>query len=148
MRTILFFVVASLAAALATTSAHAVKRGCHAQIYLKKGTLVLPLDDFTARGYAAIGKNRARKMAVRKAKKCAVMARDLRWERRKPKHCKPGASVYDYGIDDLKAKIESTACSYGRTKGTFEVRVKTWGGKRCSSDSHFMNYDMTPDMCG
>lgn len=146
MRKLLFLAVASLAVVSVTMPAYAVKRGCHAQIYLKKGTLILPLDNYTARGWAVSNPNKARKMAARLARNCATAARDLRWERRKPSVCKP-TSVYDYDIDSIKDKIESTACSYNRTKGTFEVRVKTWGDKGCKGDVRFMNYDITSSMC-
>ncbi len=146
MRTVLFAAVASLAAVAMTTSAHAVKRGCKAQIYLKKGTLVLPIDNFDARGWAVRNPNKARSMAARLARKCAEAARDTRFQRKKPHQCEP-SNVNGYDIKDIKASIEKTACSYNRDRGTFEVRVKTWGDKGCGGDVKFMNYDITPKMC-
>lgn len=124
----------------------AIERGCKGILYIKKGDLKLTLDSFSARGYH-VWPNTARAKARAKLQKCAGMARDLRWEHRKPDHCERRADVYDYDINSLKIMIEKVACKAGQDKGTFEVRVKGIGDKNCSFDHQYMSYDMVPQMC-
>ena len=129
-----------------STVSLAIERGCKGILYIKKGELKLTLDSFSARGYD-IRPNQARAKARTKLQKCAGMARDLRWEHRKPDHCTQRADVYEYDIDSLKIMIEKVACDAGQDKGTFEVRAKGIGDKNCSFDHRYMSYDIVPQMC-
>ncbi|MCA9422476.1 MAG: PAN domain-containing protein [Nitrospira sp.] len=141
-----FLVLALTIISSGPTPAYAVERGCKGKMYIKKGALELKLDDFSARGMDQSPDN-ARRKARAKLQDCAIMAKNLRWEHRKPDRCLPREGVFDYDIDSLKVMTERVACAVGREKGTMEVRLEGSGDKYCGFDDLIMTYDMTPQMC-